>query len=69
MNPNSDVFNLAIPTEIPGIPAELVDPVKAWSDSNSFDVERIKLAEMFKTAFSRFEAECSPEVVAAGPVV
>ena len=50
------------------VPSELLDPVKAWADKTEFAAANIKLAGMFKTAFARYEADCAPEVIAAGPV-
>lgn len=69
---NSPVFNLATPTSVPGNPdvsATLLDPSKAWADRAAFDAQNEKLAKMFDTAFARYAADCSPEVVAAGPKI
>lgn len=69
---NSPVFNLATPTSIPGNPdvsATLLDPSKAWADRAAFDAQNEKLAKMFDTAFARYAADVSPEVVAAGPKI
>jgi phosphoenolpyruvate carboxykinase (ATP) len=68
---SSPVFNLAIPNEIPGrdVPVALLDPATAWADRSAFDSQNEKLAKMFDTAFARYAADCSPEVVAAGPQI
>lgn len=65
---NFPVFNLAIPEALEGVPSELLDPVKAWADKEAFHKANLNLAGMFKTAFTRYEADCSPAVAAAGPV-
>ena len=67
-SPPSPVFNLSIPKAVKGVDANLLDPVKAWPNKDAFAAESVKLAGMFKTAFARYEADCAPEVVAAGPV-
>ncbi|KAM0750556.1 ATP-utilizing phosphoenolpyruvate carboxykinase [Meredithblackwellia eburnea MCA 4105] len=60
-------FNLKIPKAVGNIPAELLDPVKAWSDKEAFEAQSKSLAGMFSKAFERYAADCSPAVVAAGP--
>ncbi|GAA6015739.1 hypothetical protein JCM11491_002462 [Sporobolomyces phaffii] len=65
----SGSFNLSIPTALEGVPAELLDPVQAWSDKAAYDKTNAKLVGMFNAAFERYSAECSPEVVAAGPTL
>lgn len=64
-----DVFDLAIPKDVPGVTPELLDPSKAWPDPESFVAERTKLANMFTEAFGKYSADCSPEVRAANPTV
>ncbi|ORY88392.1 ATP-utilizing phosphoenolpyruvate carboxykinase [Leucosporidium creatinivorum] len=65
----SPIFDLAVPDEIPGrdVPPELLDPRKVWSDKEAFDLQLRKLAGLFNEAFEQYAADCSPEVVAAGP--
>ncbi|KAM0789730.1 Protein kinase C-like 1 [Microbotryomycetes sp. NB124-2] len=67
----SPLFNLSIPKSVPGsdVPAELLDPRASWSDAAAFDAQNEKLAQMFATAFQRYEKEVAPEVAAAGPAV
>lgn len=43
------------------VPAELLNPVKAWPSKESFDAQSVKLAGMFATAFERYSADCAPE--------
>jgi len=62
-----DVFDLNIPTEVPGVTPELLNPSKAWPDQESFKHERTKLAGMFNEAFGKYSADCSPEVRACNP--
>ncbi|GAA5973960.1 hypothetical protein JCM11641_001242 [Rhodosporidiobolus odoratus] len=63
----SPLFNLSIPNAVEGVPSELLNPV--WEEKAAFDAQNKKLADMFTSAFQRYAAECSPEVVSAGPQV
>ena len=62
------MFNLDIPTEVEGVPSEILDPKFTWVDKDSYDLSAKKLAQMFVENFKKFEG-VSPEIVAAGPKV
>lgn len=67
---NYEVFNLQIPTAVDGVPSELLDPAKSWTQGkDSFQQEVRKLGSMFIENFKRFEDEATPEVIAAAPKV
>jgi len=66
---NYKVFNLTIPTAVPGVPSQVLDPSKAWDDEDAFERERVKLAGLFSRAFRMFEHEVSDDVKAAGPQI
>ncbi|KDE06319.1 phosphoenolpyruvate carboxykinase [ATP] [Microbotryum lychnidis-dioicae p1A1 Lamole] len=65
----SPIFDLQIPVSIPGydIPQNILNPALAWADKDAFIKQNKSLADMFTKAFERYEADCSPEVKAAGP--
>ena len=46
------VFGLAVPTEVPGVPAEVLSPRGTWSDSEAYDAQAQKLAGMFRQNFA-----------------
>lgn len=52
---NFDVFNLAIPKEIKGVEANLLNPKNTWADKEAYDKARLKLASMFVENFKRYE--------------
>jgi len=66
---NYDVFNLQIPTSVPGVPSAVLDPSRAWADEDAFERERVKLARLFRRAFEMFEADVESGIRDAGPSV
>ena len=63
---HNDLFNLDIPTEVDGVPSEILDPKNTWIDKDSYDLSAKKLAQMFVENFKKFE-NVSPEIINAGP--
>ncbi len=63
------VFNVAVPTSCPDVPADVLKPRATWADPAEYDRQAAKLARMFADNFRTFEADVSPEVRAAGPRV
>ena len=60
-------FGFAVPTALPGVPSEILDPVKTWADKAAFDITARKLVGMFQKNFAKFEAMVDAEVRAAQP--
>ncbi|BCS56085.1 phosphoenolpyruvate carboxykinase (ATP) [Geobacter sp. SVR] len=48
-------FGLEIPTACPGVPPELLNPRRTWSDTGSYDETVRKLVGMFKANFRQYE--------------
>jgi phosphoenolpyruvate carboxykinase (ATP) len=61
------VFNLAVPTAVPGVPAELLTPRQTWRSAADYDLQAQKLARMFVENFKTFASSVGAEVTAAGP--
>jgi phosphoenolpyruvate carboxykinase (ATP) len=61
------IFGLLMPSEVPDVPPEILNPRDTWADGGDYDATAAKLAEMFRENFSRFEAQVPDEVKAAGP--
>jgi phosphoenolpyruvate carboxykinase (ATP) len=61
------VFNIAVPSACPDVPADVLKPRATWSDPEGYDRQAARLAQMFADNFRTFEADVSPEVRAAGP--
>jgi phosphoenolpyruvate carboxykinase (ATP) len=63
------VFNIEVPTSVPGVPADVLDPRGTWSDKAAYDAQSAKLAKMFVENFKTNFADADPKVAAAGPII
>ena len=61
------VFGVEVPTEVPGVPSEVLQPRGTWADADAYDAAAEKLARMFKENFKKFADRVSEQVQAAGP--
>jgi len=55
-------FGLAIPSDVPQVPSEVLNPRNAWSDKAAYDAQAKKLASLFYENFKRFEPHSSDAV-------
>ncbi|KAH9756009.1 phosphoenolpyruvate carboxykinase (ATP) [Citrus sinensis] len=69
------VFGLEIPTEIEGVPSEILDPENTWSDMKAYKDTLLKLGTLFKKNFEGFvnhkigeDNKLTDEILAAGPL-
>lgn len=65
---HDDLFNLDIPTDVPDVPSEILDPKYTWIDKDSYDLSAKKLAQMFVENFKKFD-NVNREIVNAGPKI
>jgi phosphoenolpyruvate carboxykinase (ATP) len=63
------VFGLATPTEIAGVPRNVLRPRDTWKDASAYDAQAKKLATMFRENFKKFESFVGDAVRSAGPKV
>lgn len=65
---NFEVFNLQVPKTAPNVPAEILNPARAWSGGkDQFTEEVSKLGKLFNENFEKYQDMALPEVIAAGP--
>jgi phosphoenolpyruvate carboxykinase (ATP) len=57
-------FGLRIPTSVPDVPSEVLNPRNAWSDKAAYDEQARKLSQLFFDNFKRFEDHVSSSVAA-----
>ena len=58
-------FGLAVPTAVPDVPDDVLNPRNAWPDAAAYDAQARKLAGLFAQNFKQFEAHVEPAVRAA----
>ncbi|HEU5039846.1 MAG TPA: phosphoenolpyruvate carboxykinase (ATP), partial [Gemmatimonadales bacterium] len=61
------VFGFEVPTEVPGVPAEVLTPRRTWADPAAYDAQARKLATMFQENFEQYRGAVPEEVAKAGP--
>ena len=60
-------FGLEIPTEVPGVPADVLNPRDTWADADAYDARARELAEAFRKNFEQFADRVPAGVREAGP--
>ncbi|CAL9757533.1 unnamed protein product [Musa acuminata subsp. burmannicoides] len=70
----TQVFGLEIPTEVEGVPSEILDPENTWPEKAAYEETLLKLAGLFRKNFEVFanykigeDAKLAEEILAAGP--
>jgi phosphoenolpyruvate carboxykinase (ATP) len=58
-------FGLSIPASVPGVPSEVLDPRRAWADTDAYDRTARELVSRFEANFRSFHDGVSDEVRAA----
>ena len=58
-------FGLMIPTHVPGIPDEVLDPRQSWADKAAYDRMASELVARFEENFTSFESGVGADVKAA----
>ncbi|AHG91309.1 Phosphoenolpyruvate carboxykinase [ATP] [Gemmatirosa kalamazoonensis] len=61
------VFGLAVPTAVPGVPAEVLRARDTWADAAAYDAQARKLAEMFAKNIAKFGDAVPQSIRDAGP--
>lgn len=62
-----EYFGLSIPETCPGVPDEVLDPQRTWSDPVAYGQQANNLIALFEKNFEQFRERVDPSVVAAGP--
>ncbi|MBC8146337.1 MAG: phosphoenolpyruvate carboxykinase [bacterium] len=60
-------FGLHVPTKVPGVPADVLDPRGTWQNKDEYDEKATHLAQLFHENFLKYADGTSEEIKAAGP--
>ncbi|ANU25827.1 phosphoenolpyruvate carboxykinase (ATP) [Planococcus versutus] len=61
------IFGFEVPTEVPGVPSEVLNPRNAWADKDAYDQKAMELSQEFQENFKKF-GTVAPEIsVLGGP--
>ena len=60
-------FGFAVPVEVPGVDAKILNPRDTWADKQAYDAQACKLVGMFVNNFAKFEAHVGADIKAASP--
>ncbi len=55
-------FGLLVPTSVPGVPGDVLNPRTAWADERAYDAQAATLAKLFEENFRRFDGHVSDAV-------
>lgn len=61
------IFGLEVPTQVEGVPSEILIPKNTWSDKAAYDASAKKLAALFNENFKKYADLASEAVRKAGP--
>ena len=60
-------FGFQVPTQLHGVPSEVLNPVDSWTDKGKFEETANKLAQMFKSNFQKFVQPGMTDYSSFGP--
>jgi phosphoenolpyruvate carboxykinase (ATP) len=60
------IFGLEIPSEVPGVPADILVPRNTWADKAAYDKKAREVVALFEKNFEQFAQYVPAEVKAAG---
>lgn len=63
------IFGLDIPTQVPGVPEDILFPRGTWQDQAGYDAQARKLAGMFIENFKKYADGVSSQILEAAPKI
>ena len=61
------IFGFEVPKTCPDVPADVLNPATSWPNKQAYTQRYRGLATRFVDNFKKFEDQCTPEVIQAGP--
>lgn len=62
-----EVFGIAVPTECPEVPTEILDPKSTWENKDDYDIQANKLAIAFNENFTIYSDFANQEILSGAP--
>jgi phosphoenolpyruvate carboxykinase (ATP) len=63
------IFGLTMPTSVPNVPSQLLNPRNTWADKTAYDKKAQELAKLFNDNFEQYTDFANEEIKAAAPKV
>jgi phosphoenolpyruvate carboxykinase (ATP) len=63
------IFGVAMPTECPNVPSEVLNPRQTWANKEAYDNQAQHLAELFHKNFQKYASFANDEILAGAPLV
>lgn len=63
-----DIFGLSMPTEVPNVPSEVLNPKDTWEDKEAYEAQAKHLTKSFQENFKKFEEYANEEIIAGAPI-
>jgi len=63
------IFNLDVPTKLPGVPSDILMPQDGWEDKVAYMEMLSSLAKKFMDNYSNYEGQCSEDIRLGGPTM
>ncbi len=60
-------FKVGMPTEVAGVPSDILDPRRAWPDVQAYDEQAKRLVQLFQANFKEYEQDVSADILSAQP--
>ena len=64
-----DVFGVQMPTQCPGVPSEVLDPVRTWARKEDYYEKAKTLARAFHKNFEKYKGPHTEEILSGAPLV
>ncbi len=63
----TEIFKLKIPKGVTGVPSEILDPSKSWTNKDEFKTTLTSLASEFTKNFEKYKTDTSDRLLPGGP--